>query len=70
MIRKLHCTFFKDFGVKKLSIFTEIVCKITTVFTGLICRRVTMDKPAWLEYKHSLGYDFPNLPYYQVSSCP
>ena len=25
-----------------------------------------MSKPSWLEYKAGLGFDFPNLPYYQV----
>ena len=25
-----------------------------------------MSKPSWLEYKQGLGFDFPNLPYYQV----
>ena len=25
-----------------------------------------MSKPSWLEYKGGLGFDFPNLPYYQV----
>jgi glutathione S-transferase len=28
-------------------------------------RRINMTKPSWLEYKTSLGYDFPNLPYYE-----
>ena len=25
-----------------------------------------MSKPEWLSMKHSLGFDFPNLPYYEV----
>ena len=25
-----------------------------------------MSKPEWLNMKHSLGFDFPNLPYYEV----
>jgi len=29
-------------------------------------RRMNMSKPSWLEYKGGLGFDFPNLPYYQV----
>ena len=29
-------------------------------------RLMIMPKPDWLEYKTSLGFDFPNLPYYQV----
>ena len=29
-------------------------------------RRMIMPKPEWLQKKHSLGFDFPNLPYYQV----
>lgn len=29
-------------------------------------RTMLMPKPEWLQYKHSLGFDFPNLPYYQV----
>ena len=28
-------------------------------------RTINMPKPEWLEIKHSLGFDFPNLPYYQ-----
>ena len=28
-------------------------------------RVMIMPKPDWLEYKKSLGFDFPNLPYYQ-----
>ena len=28
--------------------------------------RMNMSKPSWLEYKGGLGFDFPNLPYYQV----
>ena len=28
--------------------------------------RMNMSKPSWLEYKGELGFDFPNLPYYQV----
>ena len=28
-------------------------------------RTIKMSKPEWLEMKHSLGFDFPNLPYYQ-----
>ena len=28
-------------------------------------RTINMPKPEWLEMKHSLGFDFPNLPYYQ-----
>merc|ERR1712106_673417 len=28
-------------------------------------RVMIMPKPEWLEYKKSLGFDFPNLPYYQ-----
>ena len=28
-------------------------------------RTIKMPKPEWLEMKHSLGFDFPNLPYYQ-----
>ena len=28
-------------------------------------RTIKMSKPEWLEIKHSLGFDFPNLPYYQ-----
>ena len=27
---------------------------------------MNMSKPSWLEYKQGLGFDFPNLPYYQV----
>jgi len=27
--------------------------------------RMNMSKPSWLEYKGGLGFDFPNLPYYQ-----
>lgn len=27
---------------------------------------MVMPKPEWLEMKQSLGFDFPNLPYYQV----
>ena len=29
-------------------------------------RVMLMGKPDWLAYKTSLGFDFPNLPYYQV----
>ena len=29
-------------------------------------RVMIMPKPEWLEYKKSLGFDFPNLPCYQV----
>lgn len=29
-------------------------------------RRMIMPKPEWLQHKHTLGFDFPNLPYYQV----
>ena len=29
-------------------------------------RTMQMSKPDWLAYKTSLGFDFPNLPYYQV----
>ena len=25
-----------------------------------------MTKPEWMEYKPTLGFDFPNLPFYQV----
>merc|ERR1712066_473146 len=28
-------------------------------------RTMHMTKPDWLAYKTSLGFDFPNLPYYQ-----
>jgi len=28
-------------------------------------RRHQMSKSDWLEYKHTLGFDFPNLPYYE-----
>ena len=28
-------------------------------------RTMNMSKPDWLSYKPSLGFDFPNLPYYQ-----
>jgi len=28
-------------------------------------RRMNMTKPGWLEYKAGLGFDFPNLPYYE-----
>merc|ERR1712002_35813 len=28
-------------------------------------RRVHMTKPTWLDYKQGLGFDFPNLPYFQ-----
>merc|ERR1711935_938032 len=28
-------------------------------------RRIVMPKPEWLEYKTGLGFDFPNLPFYQ-----
>eukprot|EP00088_Acartia_fossae_P053977 TRINITY_DN6167_c0_g1_i4.p1 TRINITY_DN6167_c0_g1~~TRINITY_DN6167_c0_g1_i4.p1 ORF type:complete len:240 (-),score=19.34 TRINITY_DN6167_c0_g1_i4:104-823(-) len=28
-------------------------------------RRIQMTKEKWLSYKHGLGYDFPNLPFYQ-----
>eukprot|EP00092_Neocalanus_flemingeri_P035433 GFUD01038554.1.p1 GENE.GFUD01038554.1~~GFUD01038554.1.p1 ORF type:complete len:232 (+),score=76.80 GFUD01038554.1:82-777(+) len=28
-------------------------------------RVMIMAKPEWLEYKQTLGFDFPNLPYYQ-----
>ena len=31
-------------------------------------RTMIMPKPDWLKFKHSLGFDFPNLPYYQVTS--
>ena len=30
-------------------------------------RVMRMSKPDWLAYKTSLGFDFPNLPYYQVN---
>ena len=29
-------------------------------------RTMQMSKPDWLPHKTSLGFDFPNLPYYQV----
>ena len=25
-----------------------------------------MSRPDWMKYKQTLGYDFPNLPFYQV----
>jgi len=28
-------------------------------------RRMNMSKPEWLQYKTGLGFDFPNLPYYE-----
>jgi len=28
-------------------------------------RTMIMSKPEWLNMKHSLGFDFPNLPYYE-----
>nr|QTW43617.1 GSTmu1b [Eurytemora affinis] len=28
-------------------------------------RRILMSKPDWMKYKNTLGYDFPNLPFYQ-----
>ena len=28
-----------------------------------------MPKPKWLEMKLTLGFDFPNLPYYQVRTA-
>ena len=33
---------------------------------GFENRTMVMPKPEWLEMKQSLGFDFPNLPYYQV----
>ena len=33
-------------------------------------RLMIMPKPDWLEYKTNLGFDFPNLPYYQVTDHP
>ena len=30
-------------------------------------RVMNMSKPDWLAYKTSLGFDFPNLPYYEVN---
>ena len=30
-------------------------------------RTMNMSKPDWLGYKTSLGFDFPNLPYYEVN---
>ena len=34
---------------------------------GFENRAMVMPKPEWLEMKKSLGFDFPNLPYYQVN---
>lgn len=34
---------------------------------GFENRTMVMPKPEWLEMKKSLGFDFPNLPYYQVN---
>ncbi|XP_023322391.1 glutathione S-transferase Mu 1 [Eurytemora carolleeae] len=28
-------------------------------------RRILMSRPDWMKYKQTLGYDFPNLPFYQ-----
>jgi glutathione S-transferase len=42
-------------------------CRLVFEYTGTKYedKRITMTKPEWLEYKLGLGFDFPNLPYYQ-----
>ena len=67
---KLHCNITpKTFGLwalMKSKIF--VVTRLMLEYGGVSYenRTMLMPKPEWLQYKHSLGFDFPNLPYYQV----
>ena len=57
-----------QFSLKPIEDFIYFPPRLLLEYTGVPYenRVMVMPKPEWLEYKKSLDFDFPNLPYYQV----